>query len=213
MMSDFLWQSGQTVVMTGDSITDCGRFGDPQGLGHGYVRQTVGLVRARYPERRLNIINTGISGHCTDDLQGRWQADVLDHRPDWVTIMIGINDLHRTKDNVKDLPPAVFETRYRDLLAQTAASGARIVVIDPFFMCLGDCADAYCANVLERLPGYLAVTEKLAAEFGALHVRTQDAWRRVLSVYPAKTWCDEPVHPNADGHYVMANALLETLGF
>ncbi len=212
-MGEFVWQAGQTVVMTGDSITDCGRFGDPQGLGHGYVRQTVGLVRARYPERAIKIINTGISGHCTDDLQARWQADVLDHKPDWVTIMIGINDLHRTNDNVKHLPADEYEKRYRDLLTQTAAAGAGIVLIDPFFMCLGDCADAYCSDVLGRLPGYLAAVEKLAGEFGALHVKTQAAWESVLRVYPASNWCDEPVHPNADGHYVMANALLEVLGF
>jgi lysophospholipase L1-like esterase len=212
-MSDFAWQAGQTIVMTGDSITDCGRFEDPQALGYGYVRQTVGLVRARYPERHLHILNTGIGGNCVDDLQGRWQADVLDHQPDWVTIMIGINDLHRTKDGIKELPPTAFEDGYRDILDQTRALGARLVLIDPFFMALAADGDAYRAEVLDRLPGYLAVVAKLAAEFEAIHVRTQEAWRRVLATYPASGWCDEPVHPNNDGHFVMASALLAALGF
>jgi lysophospholipase L1-like esterase len=80
-------------------------------------------------------------------------------------------------------------------------------------MCLDAGSDAYRADVITRLDGYLSVVERLAAEFDALHVRTQDAWRAVLAVYPPPTWCEEPVHPSADGHYVMANALLKTLRF
>jgi lysophospholipase L1-like esterase len=212
-MADFVFQTGQTIVMTGDSITDCGRREDPARLGGGYVRQVVGMVTARYPERRLRFINTGISGNCVDDLQGRWTDDVLDHRPDWVTIMIGINDLHRTRDSVKHLPPDVYEAGYRDILGRTRAAGAKLVLIDPFYMSLDHGRDTVEGDALRRLDGYLAVVAKLAAEFDALHVRTQDAWLRVLAEVPASHWCNEPVHPNADGHYVMANAVLSTLGF
>lgn len=212
-MADFLWQSGQKVVMTGDSITDCGRREDKHGWGGGYVRQVVDLVTARYPERHVKIVNTGISGNCVDDLQGRWQTDVLDHAPDWVTIMIGINDLHRTRDSVKVLPPEVYEVGYRDILTRTQAAGARLVLLDPFYMSLQRGQANAEGDVLERLDGYLAVVAKLAAEFDALHVKTQDAWLKVLAHVPPQCFCTEPVHPSADGHFVMANALLETLGF
>jgi lysophospholipase L1-like esterase len=212
-MTDFVWQAGQTVVMTGDSITDCGRTGPGAPYGNGYVRQVVNLITARYPERELRIVNTGISGHCVDDLQGRWQRDVLDHQPDWVTVMIGINDLHRTKDSIKHLPPDVYETGYRDILTQAQAAGAKLVLIDPFYMSLEHGQDTPQGDVLRRLDGYLAVVDKLAVEFGALHVKTQDAWLRVLRHVPPEHWCGEPVHPNTDGHFVMANALLQTLGF
>ena len=212
-MSEFVWPTGATVVMTGDSITDCGRGGDALKLGGGYVRWVDRLITARYPERRIRIINTGISGNCVDDLQGRWQADVLDHRPDWVTIMIGINDLHRTLNDIKHLPPTEFETRYRDILDQVRAAGAKLVLLDPFYMSLERGQGTPEAHVLDLLDGYLDVVARLAVDYDALHVKTQDAWLRVLEVLPPSNWCNEPVHPSADGHLVMANALLETLGF
>lgn len=212
-MSDFVWQTNQTVVMTGDSITDAGRRGDNAPYGGGYVRHTVDLVVARYPERQIKFINTGISGNCVDDLQGRWQEDVLAHRPDWVTIMIGINDLHRTLNDVKHLPPAEYEPRYRDILQQVQGIGAKLVLLDPFYMSLEHGQETQQGEVLKRLDGYLEVVAKLAEEFDAIHVKTQDAWLKVLPHYPAEQWCNEPVHPNPHGHFVMANALLESLGF
>ncbi len=212
-MSDFVWQDGATVVMTGDSITDCGRGGDALGLGGGYARFTNRLVTARYPERGIKILNTGISGNCVDDLQGRWQQDVLDHRPDWVTIMIGINDLHRTLGDIKHLPPVEYEPRYRDILDRTRAAGARLVLLDPFYLSLEHGRDSDQGRVLALLEGYLAVVERLAADYDALHVKTQAAWLRVLGQLPPEHWCGEPVHPNPDGHLVIANALLEVLGY
>lgn len=212
-MSDFVWQAGQKIVLTGDSITDCGRRDAQAPYGGGYVRQTIDLITARYPARELQFVNTGISGNCVDDLQGRWQVDVLDHQPDWVTIMIGINDLHRTLNDVRHLPPEVYEPRYRDILDQVKAAGAKLVLIDPFYMSLRHGADHPEAEVLRRLEGYLAVVDKLAADYDALHVKTQDAWLKVLRHVPQEHWCQEPVHPNVHGHLVLANALLTTLGF
>ncbi|MBI2300120.1 MAG: SGNH/GDSL hydrolase family protein, partial [Armatimonadetes bacterium] len=203
-MADFVWQDGQTVVMTGDSITDCGRRDSAAPFGAGYVRQVIDLVTARYPERGLTFVNTGIGGNTVDDLQGRWQADVLDHQPDWVTIMIGINDLHRHLAEVKHLPPEVFEAGYRDILDQTVGSGAKLVLLDPFYMSLQHGQESHEGTVLERLGGYLAVVDKLARDYSALHVKTQEAWLKVLPHHPPAVWCAEPVHPNFQGHYVMA---------
>ncbi len=212
-MAGLVWQDGETVVMTGDSITDCGRRGDAAPFGAGYVRQVIAQVTARYPDRAIKFVNTGIGGNCVDDLQGRWREDVLDHQPDWVTIMIGINDLHRTLNAVKDLGPAEYERRYRDVLDQTRSAGAKLVLIDPFYMSLEHGQETHQGEVLKRLDGYLAVVDKLAGEYGALHVKTQDAWLKVLPHHPQAEWCNEPVHPNVDGHLVIAHAVLSTLGY
>lgn len=91
------------LVMIGDSITDCDRTRPiGEGLfgaqGKGYVSLVDGLLTARYPAHRIRVVNMGTSGHTVRDLQGRWQTDVLDLKPDWLSILIGINDVWRHFD-------------------------------------------------------------------------------------------------------------------
>lgn len=212
-MAELVWQAGQTILFCGDSITDCGRRDAQAPLGGGYVRQVVDLVRGRYPDRPLQFINTGVSGDCVDDLQARWQRDVMDHQPDWVAVMIGINDLHRTLGDIKHLPPAEFEPRYRDILDRTVAAGARLLLIDPFYLSLEHGRMNHEGEVLHRLDGYLEVVERLAGDYHALHCRTQARWLPILREHPPEVWCPEPVHPNVHGHLVIAQMVLETVGF
>ncbi|UUZ85108.1 GDSL-type esterase/lipase family protein [Paenibacillus sp. P26] len=83
------------IVFIGDSITDKGRRKDPLKLGTGYVRILHDFLTAAYPALSLKIINEGISGNRVTDLEKRWMFDVLDHRPQWVSVSIGINDVWR----------------------------------------------------------------------------------------------------------------------
>ena len=89
-----LIENEAVVLFQGDSITDSGwdRNNDA-GLGTGYVQMAASQFSALYPEKRVRFLNRGISGHRAKDLRDRWQKDCIDLRPDWVSIMIGINDV------------------------------------------------------------------------------------------------------------------------
>ena len=69
------------------------------------------------------------------------------------------------------------------------------------------------SKVLKLLPSYLQIVDRLATEFGAIHVRTHDAFQRQLQYRPADTFCPEPVHPNLAGHTVIAHTLLRAIGW
>ena len=213
-MSEFLIQDGQTYVFAGDSITDCGRRDTHAPLGAGYPRMATELVTARYPERNINFVNVGISGNTAQDLRDRWSDDVLFHKPDWVSIKIGINDLYRTLHNTPEsTPPDVYETAYRSILQRTKDSGAKLILIDPFFLSIEANTDSARKQVLNFLPEYLNIVEKLAGEFNAVHVRTHQLFQEQLQYRPADYFCPEPVHPYASGHLVIANGLLEKLNW
>src|SRR5436309_12423487 len=92
------------LVMVGDSITDAGRarpVGEGRGdaLGKGYVMMVEALLGAVYPDQWIRTVNQGISGNTVRDLKARWQTDVLDLAPDWVSIMIVANDVWRQFDS------------------------------------------------------------------------------------------------------------------
>lgn len=212
-MGSFVLEDGDCFVFAGDSITDCGRRAESAPYGAGYVRMTIDLIAARYPDRNIQFFNEGIGGNTVKDLRNRWHDDVLVRRPTWLSVMIGINDLHRTLlGEPTAVPPDEYERLYREVLTMTVeSSGAKLVLLDPFYISTDACSGSWRSQVLELLPEYLAVVEKLSAEFGALHVRTHAIFAEQLKYRPAETFCPEPVHPNATGHLVIAHGLLQAL--
>ena len=100
-------KSGDTLLFIGDSITDCGRgypVGEGAELGCGYVSAFRQVLLANYPRLKVRILNTGIGGNQVTDLAARWQTDVMDLEPDWLAVMIGVNDVWVQFAN--GLPPA-----------------------------------------------------------------------------------------------------------
>lgn len=91
-----LIQDGELVLFQGDSITDAGRDRtDPFSLGYGYPMMIDAWFSALYPAKHVRFANCGISGNRVKDLKARWDKDCIDLRPDWVSILIGINDCWR----------------------------------------------------------------------------------------------------------------------
>lgn len=212
-MSQFLIHDGQTVVFIGDSITDCGRRNEHAPYGNGYVKQAIDLISSKYAERSIRYFNEGISGNTVEDLRNRWHDDVIVHQPDWLTIKIGINDLHRTlQGETTAVPPRTYEQLYREILEITRAkTKTRIVLIDPFYISTDADPGSFRGRVLQLLPDYLNVVERLSQEFKALHVKTHEKFLVQLKYRPADMFCPEPVHPYLSGHMVIALALLEVL--
>ena len=90
-------------VMIGDSVTDCERArpvgeGLFDALGKGYVSLVEGWLNAAHPQLGIRVVNMGTTGNTVRDLKARWTTDVLDLGPDWLSVMIGINDVWRQFD-------------------------------------------------------------------------------------------------------------------
>lgn len=207
-------EDGQRMLFIGDSITDCGRarpVGVGAGLGSGYVALVDGLLATGYPERRLHLLNMGVSGDRVTDLARRWERDVLNHAPNWLVVKIGINDVWRRIETPDDPDPVSLDryTRtYRALLERTRPRLTALVLMSPYVI-EADPADP----MRVMMNGYGRAVRTLAAEFDALFVDVQAAFDRVLAHRPAHTLSGDRVHPNLAGHLVIARALLDGLGF
>lgn len=206
------------LVMIGDSITDVGRarpIGEGRAddaLGRGYVMMVDALLGAVYPERLIRVINMGTSGHTTRDLKARWQTDVVDLKPDWVSIMIGANDVWRQFDSPKQTERHVLIDEYEknlvELVTQTKPLVKGLVLMTPFYL-EPNRQDAMRA-AMDR---YSAVVRRVAAAEGAILVDTQAAFDKVLEVYYPATINWDRVHPNPTGSAVLARAFLGSVGF
>ena len=213
--TDFAIQDGQTVVFIGDSITDTGRRGPEFPYGHGYVRKIIDLITAKYPERAITFYNRGISGNVIADLHERWADDAINLKPDWLSVLVGINDLHRRfkDDKVESFPPT-YRKLYTECLERAVEqTNARLVLMDPFYISVESSATSARRQVLDLLPKYIRVVHEMAREFGAINVPLHDIFQQQLRHRPADVFCPEPVHPNAAGHLVIAHALLAAVGW
>ncbi len=205
---------GETIVFTGDSITDCGRsrpVGRGTGLGAGYVGWVDSLLSAYYPQRRIRVLNTGISGNRVIDLEARWRADVLDLRPQWLSVMIGINDVWRQFDSALEpnqVPLERYEKVYREILAQARPQLRGLVLMTPYFI------EANRNDPMRQMmDSYGGVVERLAREFAAVYVDVQAAFDRYLEHRPTQSLCGDRIHPNQAGHTLIASAFLSAIGF
>ena len=200
------------LVMIGDSITDCGRT-QPigEGLfgahGNGYVALVNGLLGTEYPERHIRVVNMGTSGHTVRDLKARWQRDVLDLKPDWLSIMIGINDVWRQYDLPLQTEIHVgleeYQTTLEELITTTKPTLKGLVLMTPYFI-EPNPRDAMRAT-MDR---YGQALHTLAQKHAAIFVDTQAAYDKVLQhCHPAALAWDR-VHPNMTGHMILAQEFL-----
>jgi lysophospholipase L1-like esterase len=210
-------QNGQKLLFIGDSITDCDR-GKPAGeglfgaLGKGYVSYVDALLQAVYPELGIRVVNKGISGNTVRDLKGRWQGDVLDQKPDWLSVMIGINDVWRQYDTpfIKDwhVYADEYEATLRKLVTETKPLVQGLVLMTPFYL------ESHAQDAMRRtMDEYGAVVKHIAEETGSLFVDTQAAFNEVLKELYSATLAWDRVHPTPAGHMVLARAFLRAVGF
>ena len=89
----------KTFVLMGDSITDGCRdrnighqnyFG--LGAGMGYANYIMSEIDYKYP-KKYNVVNKGIGGNRIVDLYSRIKQDCINLNPDFLTILIGVNDV------------------------------------------------------------------------------------------------------------------------
>ena len=81
------------ILFQGDSITDAGRNRENDaGTGTGYPTFVKGELGLSNPGE-YEFINRGISGNRIVDLYARIKADIINLKPDYMSILIGVYDV------------------------------------------------------------------------------------------------------------------------
>jgi lysophospholipase L1-like esterase len=210
-------QQNAKLLFIGDSITDAERQ-RPHGeglrgaLGQGYVAQVDALLQSTYPERLIRVVNQGESGNRVRDLKGRWQRDVLDLNPDWLSIMIGTNDVWRQFDlpwqKENHVLPGEYAATYEELVALTRPRLKGLVLMTPFFI-EPNRADPMRA----RMDAYGQIVRDLAQKYDAVFVDVQAAFDEVLTHFYSATLAWDRVHPTPAGHMVITRAFLKAIDY
>lgn len=208
---------GTRLVMIGDSITDCGRDREaiPAGwgsYGDGYVNLVNACLVGLAPEKQIMVINRGNSGDRITDLKARWKTDVMELKPDWVSMMIGINDVWRHFDAVVRQEVQVdirtYEQVYEELIQQTLPEVKGMIIMSPFMIEINK-NDPMCKMMNE----YAKAAKRAAAKYNLIFVDVQARFNTFLEHLSSFELAADRVHPDIKGHMIIAKAFLDGIGF
>jgi acyl-CoA thioesterase-1 len=205
-------QGVHRIVCLGDSIT---QFGEGPG---GYVWLVRHYLGALYPG--MEVLNAGISGHKSNDMLERLQRDVIDKKPDLVTISCGVNDVwhgfqdnHPLGDGPGGIPLDVYKKNMSEIVTRIKASGARVVILASTLI-----YENLNSAENKKAEAYNAALRDIARREHAVYVDYQGVFRKLVTDYRDKTGgrdnllTVDGVHMNGSGNEVMAHTLLTGLG-
>ncbi|MFP3153491.1 SGNH/GDSL hydrolase family protein [Lachnospiraceae bacterium ZAX-1] len=204
-------------VMIGDSITDCERarpYGEGlfAGIGTGYVALVDALLQVNDPDKKIRIINMGNSGDTVRELKARWQKDVLDLKPDWTSILIGINDVWRQFDSPLQTESHVYVEEYKEsleyLVKTTLEQGSCVLMITPYYM------EPNTNDLMRKtMDMYGAAVKEIAHKYKLPVVDLQASFDQALTIGHGNRFAWDRVHPNMHGHMLIAKKILDQINF
>lgn len=204
----------KTLVFQGDSITDCGRRtsggeGYPENLfGPGYPGLISSQLLGHHPEVGWNIINRGISGNRVVDLYARWKIDTLNHNPDIISILIGVNDTWHEKRHHNGVELPRFDKFYRMLMDWSLETCPKVkfVLLEPFVLPFGVVQGS---DWLDDVAGRARIVRQISKDYNTAFVPAQEIFNDALKRAPQEYWLVDGVHPQPAGHQLIADAWME----
>lgn len=193
------------ILFNGDSVTDACRNSDPDfHLGYGYPLFVKAMLDELYPNSDIEVLNRGISGDVISGLESRFKQDVLDLKPDILSILIGINDtgFNEEKDSFGTVEEFVrFERTYRHLLDQSTNNGIEnIILMEPFVVPSNVNRDHWRKDLNPKID----IVRKLAKEYNTGLVCLDGYFNQCVVNEDWKRYSRDGVHPSPLGNKKIA---------
>jgi lysophospholipase L1-like esterase len=193
-------KSGEKLAFLGDSITQYGKASPG-----GYVN----LVSSGLATNgvKIEVIGAGISGHKSNQMLGRLENDVLRHKPQWMTLSCGVNDVWHGE---KGVSLEDYKKNITSIVDQAQAAGVKVILLTSTM--IGE--DAANPNN-QKLAPYNEFLGELAKEkkclLADLNADMQAAVAKANT--PGKnTLTSDGVHMAFPGDMMMATGVLKTIG-
>jgi lysophospholipase L1-like esterase len=191
----------ERIAFIGDSITQ-------QNLYAAFIET---YLVARLPQKRLSFINFGWGGDVAPGGHRRFTRDAVPYAPTMVLVNFGMNDgsYGPPRDDVRER----WLDGVRGLIADTAAVGARPVLVTTNAVDVSPANEQWLGRYNDTLGRFAAALTKLAAERSlplidlfTPFLAAQDEAKRADTAF---TMIPDGIHPDPVGHLVMAWSALK----
>ena len=211
------FKEGERAVFLGNSITDGGHY-------HSYIWL---YYMTRFPQMNLRIFNGGIGGDTAGDMNKRLDADIFCLNPSVLMVTFGMNDSGYFEYN-GDKPKEFGEQKYQESIKNFQEMEKRFKGLpDTRMVMVGTSPYDETAQLTEgnlfktknetiqRIVEYQKETAtKNDWEFTDLNAPMVALNQQNQQKDPSFTLCGgDRIHPDNDGHMVMAYLFLKAQGF
>lgn len=226
----------KTILFQGDSITDCGRyrkatdekqssrviysdgklFKKVTALGEGYPAMVSAELEKQRPGK-FRFYNRGVGGDRIPDVYARIVKDIINLKPDFMSLLVGVNDVWHGFDFGNNGTGTVrYEKVYSILLEELREEfpELKIVIMGPFV--LEGTATANRENQPDRYAEFTKgvaemaeIAKSLAEKHGFPYIDLQSVFDEAVKSTPAKELLSDGVHPTAKGHKLITKEWLK----
>lgn len=200
LQAELVIQKGDKIAFLGDSITQAGA--KPGGYCHLVIdalnRQ--GLeVTAQY---------AGISGHKSNQMLARLEKDVLAHKPQWMTLSCGVNDVWH---GARGVELEDYKKNITGIVDKAQAAGIKVIILTSTMI-----KEDQANDLNQKLKGYNDFLVQLAEEKDCLLADLNGLMQKTVQALEkderGNTVTSDGVHMNAAGNMMMAKGILEVMG-
>ena len=205
------------ILFYGDSITDALRNrNDDNCCGSGYATMVSGVLGAAEPYA-YRFINRGIAGNRITDLYARIRVDAINLKPDYMSILVGINGIWHECASRDGVSAEKYEMVY-DLLIQELKQelpDLKLMILEPFVLHgRNTCNTEECPDRWEYFQKETALraadSKRIAEKFNLVFVPLQERFTKAEATAAYESyWLYDGVHPTAAGHELIKQAWLE----
>ena len=199
-------------VFQGDSITDAGRDRDNiASFGVGYPNLVASELMFKYPGE-YEFINEGVSGDRIVDLYARIKQDLINHKPDYLSILIGVNDVWHELNEQNGVAAPKFEKIYSMLIEEVkeALPDIKIFILEPFVL-KGSGTERYFDEFLADVKLHSQAAKNVAEKYNLTFIPLQEKFDEASKLMPPTYWAADGVHPTAAGHALIKDALIKAI--
>ena len=198
----------KTILFQGDSITDAKRIRDDgTHMGSGYALMTAGKIAVDFPGK-YRIINRGISGNRSVDLYARIKSDIINLKPDYLSILIGVNDVWHELEASNGVSAEKYEFIYDRIICEVkeALPQCCIIILEPFVL-KGSATIAYFEEFQKETFLRGEIAKKLALKHNLAFVPLQEQLSKIDSLSSNGSVLVDGVHPTPAGHETISREL------
>lgn len=192
-----------TILFQGDSVTDCKcNRNDENDVGQSYVKE----VKQYLNKYDIKVINKAIAGNRVDHLLQRFQKDFVDVNPDYLILLIGVNDTWHNYPNCKSNETFKFE--FEQLLFKIKNEmHCKVLILEPFIIGFKEQYIIMKDDLNEKIKIIKSLTKKYNYEY----LSFIDEFNKIITKENEEQYTIEGIHPLPLGYKIMANKIIASL--